>query len=101
MAVEIGKVAKGMSVLTADGVQLGVVADVWIGIDPTAETERCDEEVCSRLEVHRGGFPRRTVLYIPSGAIDHVLVASVLLNVDEATASGLGWTHRPAWLGAD
>ncbi len=99
MGVEIGKVAKGMSVLTADGAQLGVVADVWIGTDP-AETERCDEEVCSRLEVHRGGFPRRTVLYIPSGVIDHVLVASVLLKVDEAAANTMGWTHRPTWLGA-
>jgi hypothetical protein len=101
MAVEIGKVTKGMSVLTADGVELGLVADVWIGTDPAVETGRCDEDVCSRLEVHRGGFPRRTVLYIPMGAIEHVLVASVLLNVDEATATRMGWTHRPTWLGSD
>ncbi len=57
MAVEIEKVTKGMSVLTSDGVQFGMVADVWIGSDPTVETGRCDDEVCSRLEVHRGGFP--------------------------------------------
>ncbi len=101
MGVEIGNVSKGMSVLTSDGAELGIVAEVWIGTDPASGAERCDEEVCSRLEVHRGGFPRRMVLYIPSGAIAHVLLSSVLLNTGEAEANEMGWTHRPAWLGAD
>lgn len=96
--VDVAQVGEGMVVLTSDGAELGTVAEVWIGTDPGSDGERCDEEVCSRLEVQRGGFPERSVLYVPSGAIDQVLVKSVLLNVDEATARSGGWSHRPKWI---
>lgn len=100
MAADVAQVHKNMTVLTSDGTELGTVVEVWIGIDPGSDSERCDEEVCSRLEVHRGGFPRRRVLYVPSGAIAAVLTGIVLLDVDEATVAAGGWSHRPRWIGA-
>jgi hypothetical protein len=49
----ITQVRKGMEVHTADGQKLGKVAEIWLGTGPTATNPRCDEELCSRLEVHR------------------------------------------------
>ncbi len=50
----VAQVRTGMDVHTADGQPLGKVAQVWIGTDPTASSPRCDDERCSRIEVHRG-----------------------------------------------
>ena len=52
----IAQVHKGMEVHTADGQKLGKVAEIWLGTDPTATNPRCDEELCSRLEVHSGAY---------------------------------------------
>ncbi len=95
MAVDIGRVRKGMHVRSSDNADLGKVAEVWLGTDPTSASARCDEEVCSRLEVRRG-LVRKQVLYIPYNAIATVGDAGVVLNVDESKAKN--WAGAPKWL---
>ncbi len=95
MAVDIGRVRKGMRVRSSDKADLGKVAEVWLGTDPTAANVRCDEELCSRIEVHHG-LLRKQVLYIPYNAIDTVGDAGVVLTVGEKKAKG--WLAAPKWL---
>ncbi len=86
-----------MEVQTSDGIRLGKVKEIWYGTDPTESSSRCDEEVCSRLEVRRG-FLRRDVLYIPYNAITEVLAGRVTLNVDVATLNEKAWNQKPHWI---
>jgi hypothetical protein len=90
-------VRKGMEVHAADGQKLGKVTQIWIGEDPTATNPRCDEDVCSRLEVHQG-FLGRTVLFVPYSAVAYVTSDAVHLNVDGAKVGEHAWTHKPAWI---
>jgi len=95
----MAQVRKGMEVKSADGRSLGRIAHVWFGVDPGSSTQRCDEEVCSRLEVHlahRGG-----TRYIPYSAIAGVSGKTVNLNVTEATVNDKLWHQRPSWLPAE
>ncbi len=96
----VARVRKGMEVHTADGQKLGKVAEVWLGTDPTATHPRCDEEVCSRLEVHSGGLFKRSVLYVPYSAISGVGANHVTLRVDAATVNEHDWTKKPSWVAA-
>ena len=100
MATEniVARVRKGMEVHAADGQKLGKVAEVWLGTDPTATNPRCDEELCSRLEVHHGGLFKRSVLYVPYSAIADVAADHVTLNVDAATVSERAWHQKPSWV---
>ena len=95
MAVDIGRVRKGMQVRSSDNADLGKVAEVWLGTDPTSTSARCNEEVCSRIEVRRG-LVRKQVLYIPYNVIATVGDAGVVLSVDESKAKG--WAGTPKWL---
>ena len=95
----VARVRKGMEVHTSDAQKLGKVAEVWLGTDPTATHPRCDEELCSRLEVHSGGVFKRTVLYVPYSAIANVS-DHVTLNVDAATVNERAWTQKPGWVAA-
>ena len=99
MAVDIAQIRKGMQVRSSDGVDLGKVAEVWLGTDPARSTDRCDEELCSRVEVHQG-LLRKSVLYVPYSGIADVSGDTVTLSVDEAGAHSPGWTHKPAWIGS-
>jgi hypothetical protein len=95
MAVDLGQVRKGMHMRSLDGEDLGRVAEVWLGTDPTSATARCDEAVCSRIEVHRGVL-RRRVLYVPYNAVAGVSGEGVILGVDRTRARR--WTTPPRWL---
>jgi hypothetical protein len=55
--VDITQVRKGMEIHAADGIKLGKIAEVWVGTDPVDSTTQCDEETCSRLEVHQRVAP--------------------------------------------
>jgi hypothetical protein len=92
----IAQIRKGMEVQTTDGQSLGKVTEVWLGTDPAAGDPKCDEEICSRLEVHRG-FLGRSVLYIPYNAIGKVTADRVTLTVDAATVHERAWTQKPRW----
>ncbi len=94
----IAQVRAGMEVHTADGQKLGKVAEIWLGTDPTATNPRCDEEICSRLEVHAGGFFKRSVLYVPYSAIANVSADHVTLTVDAATVNEHDWRKKPSWV---
>ena len=94
----VTRVRKGMQVLTADGQKLGKVTEVWLGTDPTATNPRCDEEICSRLEVHQGGLFKRSVLYIPYSAIADVAADQVTLNVGAETVNERAWNQKPHWV---
>ncbi len=99
MSVDLGQVHKGMEVLSTDGVCLGKVKEVWLGTDPASTHARCDEEVCSRLEVHhREHLIKDVVMYIPYSAIAGVSGNQVLLNVDAETANSKGWSYKPHWI---
>ena len=99
MSVEIGRIRKGMEVRASDGDVLGRVAEVWVGTDPGSTQPRCDEEVCSRLEVRRRErLVREVVLYVPYSAIAGVSDEGVALGVDGEAARSSGWSHRPRWI---
>ena len=86
------QIERGMAVHSADGIRLGTIHAVWYGTDPRDSSGRCDEEVCSRLEIrHPNG---RT--YIPYNAIASVNGAVVTLKLDAATVAEKNWAHRPA-----
>ncbi len=97
MAVDLGQVRKGMHVRTSDGTDLGKVAEVWLGTDPTSASARCDEEVCSRVEV-RQGLLRKQVIYIPYNAIAGVSGDTITLSASETDVHKPGWVQRPRWL---
>jgi hypothetical protein len=84
----------GMVVQAADGQPLGKVREVWIGADPRHSSERCDEDECSRLEVHHGA----STVYIPYNAIAEVGGKAVRLSVDAATVHEKGWYRKPLWI---
>lgn len=99
MSVDLGQVHKGLEVHSSDGVCLGKVRELWLGTDPTSKDARCDEEVCSRLEVHhRGRLVKDSVMYIPYGAIADVSSNHVLLNVDLEIVNSKEWSHKPHWI---
>ena len=99
--VDMARIRKGMEVRTSDGVGLGKVSEVYVGTDPTSSTARCDEEVCSRLEVRKGGLlGRGQPSYIPYSAIGSVEADAVVLSVDSGTAGAKGWGRKPSWIGA-
>ncbi len=99
MSVDLGQVRKGMEVHSSDGVCLGKVKEVWLGTDPTSTHARCDEEMCSRLEVHhRERLMRKVVMYVPYSAISGVSGKVVTLNVDAQTARSKGWSRKPGWI---
>jgi hypothetical protein len=77
-------------------VLLGRVHEVWLGVDP-ATTERCDEDICSRVEVRHGVFGRE-VRYIPPSAIAGVTETAVILNVDARTVNATIWHQKPHWI---
>jgi hypothetical protein len=79
----VGQVRKGMHVHSSDRADLGKVAEVWLGTDPASATARCDEEVCSRVEVRRG-LLRKQVLYVPYSGIADVSGDTVTLGVNES-----------------
>ncbi len=91
------QVHPGMEVRSSDDVSLGKVKEIWYGTDPATPTARCDEELCSRLEVHQG-LLSHAVLYIPYNAIAGVAAGAVLLNVDAATVQASTWNQKPHWI---
>jgi hypothetical protein len=95
--IDITQLRKGMEVHAVDGAKLGTIAEVWVGTDPLDSTMACDEDLCSRVEVHAFHQPGGP-LYIPYNALAAVAGHSVSLNVDAATAHTRNWHHRPAWL---
>ncbi len=90
----------GMDVPTADGQALGKVTQVWFGTDPSAGSPRCDDEICSRIEVQRGRMLKRQVRYIPYSAIAAVTDNHVTLHVDAATVDERDWLRKPQWITA-
>jgi len=92
----IAQIRKGTEVKFSDGKRLGKVAHVWVGTDPLRSTERCDDDACSRLEVHRAHW--RGTVYVPYSAIAGVSGRVVNLNLDEAQANLKLWHQRPLWL---
>jgi len=91
------QVHKGMEVHTKDGHKVGKVTAVWYGTDPSASSPLCDEDICSRVEVHHG-FLGRTALYVPYNAIDSVSSDRLVLNIDEPGINERGWNKRPNWI---
>ena len=94
----IAQVRSGMAVHTADGQPLGKVAQVWVGTDPTASSPRCDDERCSRIEVHSGRLLKRQVRYVPISAISAVAPDHVTLKVDAAVVDEHNWLRKPQWI---
>lgn len=101
MAIDnvMGSIRNGMHVRTDDGVSLGKVAHVWFGSDPQSRSQPCDEDQCSRLEVH---FPYGGgACYIPYTAIADVSGKIVSLNLSEDEFNQKTWHRRPRWLPAE
>ncbi len=88
------RIRPGMQVQGADGRSVGKVREVWIGTDPRQSSERCDEEECSRLEVHHGA----ATLYVPYNAIAEVTGKAVQLQMDAALVNEKGWHRKPRWI---
>ncbi len=96
----ITQVREGMKVHTADGQILGTVTRVWFGSDPSASSPRCDDDICSRIEVQSGRMLRRRMRYVPYSAIAAIADGRVTLNVDAATVDERNWMHKPQWITA-
>ncbi len=94
----IAQVRSGMPVQTADRQPLGKVAQVWVGTDPTASSPRCDDERCSRIEVHSGRLLKRQVRYVPISAIADVASDQVTLKVDATVVDEHDWLRTPKWI---
>ncbi len=90
----VSRIRPGMQVQGADGQLVGKVTEVWIGADPRQSSERCDEEACSRLEVHQGA----AVVYIPYNAIAEVAGKVVRLTMAAAAVYEHGWHRKPLWM---
>ena len=88
------RIHPGMHVQSADGQLVGKIHEIWIGADPLHSSDRCDEEACSRLEVHHGAH----AVYIPYNAIAEVAGKAVRLAVDAATVNEKGWYRKPLWI---
>ncbi len=89
------RIRPGMHVQGADGQPVGKVHEVWIGSDPRASSERCDEDECSRLEVQRGAARA----YIPYNAVAEVTGKTVRLTLDAAAVNEqAGWHRKPLWI---
>lgn len=84
----------GMKVEGSDGRTVGKIRQVWLGSDPQHSHERCDEDECSRLEVHHGP----TTVYVPYNAIAQVTGKVVRLTVDTPTVDEKGWYRKPLWI---
>lgn len=93
----MGQVRKGMEVRTSDDHKLGKITEIWLGTDPTPSHPRCDEDVCSRIEVHHG-FLGGKVLYIPYNAIEDVSTGRVALNVTHSMVNEHDWIKQPGWI---
>lgn len=93
----IGQVREGMRVESSDGEEIGVVARIHRGTEPTDPLAACDDETC--VEIRRESFGREVANYIPCRAVAGVAGDTVTLDVDLETASTKGWARRPAWLG--
>ena len=98
MAVDIGQIHKGMRVHASDGTDLGEVKAMWPGLDPTSSGVRCDEQVCSRIEVRQGKGKQARTLYIPYNAIAGISGDVVTLGMGAKAANAKGWARRPDWL---
>ena len=68
---------------------------------PTATNPRCDEEICSRLEVTSGGFFKHRVLYVPANTLANVTADRVILSLNAATVNERDWVQRPRWMGEE
>ena len=90
----VTRIRQGMQVESADGRPVGKVAEVWLGADPRHSSERCDEDACSRVELHQG----ESTFYIPYNVIAEVAGKVVRLNVDAATVNEKGWYRKPLWI---
>ena len=88
------RIREGMTVRAADGQALGRIRHVWYGRDPDQHHPRCDEEVCSRLEIQYHG----TTFFIPFNAIAQSQGNEVVLTVDAATVAEKGWYRKPLWI---
>jgi hypothetical protein len=88
------QIERGMAVHSADGIRLGTIHTVWYGTDPRDSSGRCDEEVCSGLEVHHPAGS----MYIPYNAIAGVSGSGITLTLDAASVAEKNWAHRPAWI---
>ena len=99
MAIEspIEQVREGMRVVSSDGVEMGTVARVHRGTEPTDPLAACEDETC--VEVRRESLGRELTHYVPCRALAGVAGDTVRLGVDLETASARGWATRPAWLG--
>ena len=80
--------------VSADAYPLGRIQHIWCGVDPEQHSSRCDEEVCSRLQVQYHG----NTFYIPVNAIARVDWDEVVLTVDAATIEETGWYRKPRWI---
>ena len=85
-----------MPVRSADGHTIGRVRHIWYGGDPDAHHPRCDEEVCSHVEVQY----HHVTFYIPINAIARVGWNEVVQSVDAATLDEKGWYRKPLWIEA-
>ena len=90
----VSRIRPGMQVQGTDGRPVGKVTEVWVGSDPRHSNERCDEEECSRLEVHHGA----SRFYIPYNAIAEVAGNVVRLTMDAAMVNEKGWYRKPLWI---
>ena len=90
----VSRIRPGMQVHGTDGQLVGKVTEVWVGSDPRHSSERCDEEECSRLEVHHGA----SRFYIPYNAIGDVAGTVVRLTMDAAMVNEKGWYRKPLWI---
>ena len=99
MAIErpIEQVREGMKVVSSDGVEMGAVARVHRGTEPTDRLAACEDETC--VEVRRESLGREIANYIPCRALAGVVGDTVRLDVDLETATTKGWATWPAWLG--
>ena len=88
------RIREHMPVRSADGQSIGRVQHIWYGGDPDAHHPRCDEEVCSRVEVQY----HHMTFYIPVNAIAQVGWNEVVLSVDAATIDEKGWYRKPRWI---
>jgi hypothetical protein len=91
-------IRKGMEVRTSDGDSLGKVAEVWWGTDPTPDAARCDEDVCSRVEVRRGLLGMGSTIYVPYSAIADISGGLIRLSVDSQAVRSKGWSRKPRWI---
>ncbi len=90
----LSQLKEHMLVVSADAQPVGRIQFIWYGVDPDQHTSRCDEEVCSRLQVQYHG----NTFYIPLNAIARVEWDEVVLTVDAAMVEETGWYRKPPWI---